>query len=112
MRNLAGWFVLGTAVLSSNGAYAAGDATAGKTIFENQCASCHSTVPGGEGFGPSLARVIDRKSGAVAGFNYSPARGNARLTLDAKTLDGYLPPPTKKRPGTQMWGYIPRETQR
>src|SRR6266851_2051492 len=112
MRNLAGWFVLGTAVLSSNGAYAAGDATAGKTIFENQCASCHSTVPGGEGFGPSLARVIDRKSGAVAGYNYSTAMANAGLTWDAKTLDGFLASTTKKVPGTSMSVEIPSEADR
>ena len=112
MRNLAGWFVLGTAVLSSNGAYAAGDATAGKTVFENQCASCHSTVPGGEGFGPSLARVIDRKSGAVAGYNYSTAMANAGLTWDAKTLDGFLASTTKKVPGTSMSVEIPSEADR
>jgi len=112
MRNLTGWFVLGAALLSGNGAYAADDATAGKTVFENQCASCHSTVPGGEGFGPSLARVIDRKSGSVAGYNYSTAMANAGLTWDAKTLDGFLASTTKKVPGTSMSVEITSEADR
>ncbi len=112
MRNIVGWFVLGAVLLSANGAYAAGDAAAGKTVFENQCASCHSTATGGEGFGPSLAGVIDRKSGSVAGYNYSTAMANAGLTWDAKTLDGFLTSSTGKVPGTSMSVEVPSETDR
>jgi cytochrome c2 len=83
-------------------ALAQGDAAAGRTVFANQCASCHTTVPGKNGFGPSLAGVIDRKSGTLAGFRYSPAMAQAGLTWDQKTLDEFLTSSTKKVPGTSM----------
>jgi alcohol dehydrogenase (cytochrome c) len=96
------WSVPGALMLSANGVYAASDASAGKTVFENQCASCHSTVAGGEGFGPSLARVIGRKSGTVAGYSYSTAMANAGVTWDPTTLDAFLTSTTQKVPGTSM----------
>jgi cytochrome c2 len=61
LRFLAG-SVLGAVMLSGTHAWAQGNATAGKTGFENQCASCHSTEPGKQGFGPSLAGVLGRQS--------------------------------------------------
>lgn len=35
----------------------------------NQCASGHTTTAGSQGFGPSLAGVVGRPAGSVAGFN-------------------------------------------
>jgi cytochrome c2 len=58
MRSVASWLVVGAVLLGGHQANADGDAAAGKTVFENQCASCHSTVAGGEGFDPSLAAVV------------------------------------------------------
>ena len=112
MRNLAVWLALGAALLSGKHAYAAGDAAAGKTVFENQCASCHATTVGSQGFGPSLAGVVGRHAGSVAGFNYSPAMANAGLTWDARTLDEFLTSSTKKVPGTSMPVEIPKESDR
>src|SRR5215831_16511399 len=113
MRGIAAWFVFGTTLLSSTHAFAAGDAVAGKTAFENQCASCHSTEPGKEGFGPSLAAVIGRQSGTLPGFtNYTPAMVNAHMTWDAKTLDAFLASSTDKVPGTSMPVSVPDETTR
>src|SRR3984893_2770493 len=102
MRSVASWLVVGAVLLGGHQANADGDAAAGKTVFENQCASCHSTVPGGEGFGPSLAAVIGRKSGTVAGFGYSAAMANAGLTWDPATIDAFLTSTTQKVPGTSM----------
>ena len=64
--------VLGAVMLSGTHAWAQGNATAGKTVFENQCASCHSTEPGKQGFGPSLAGVLGRQSGILPGFTFTP----------------------------------------
>jgi len=58
-------------------ARAGGDAAAGKTVFANQCSSCHTTEAGKNGFGPSMARVVGRKAGGLAGFRYSPAMAQA-----------------------------------
>src|ERR1700687_4926777 len=73
MRGVIGWVVIGALLFGATRAHAQGDAAAGKTVFENQCASCHTTKVGQNGFGPSLAGVVGRKSGSLAGFNYSPA---------------------------------------
>jgi len=89
-------------MLLDDRAYAAGDAAAGKTVFANQCASCHTTEVGKNGFGPSLAGVFERKAGSLAGFNYSPPMAQAGLTWDEKNLDEFLTSSTKKVPGTSM----------
>src|SRR4030095_16031481 len=65
--------MLGAVMLSGTHALAQGNAIAGKTVFENQCASCHSTEPGKQGFGPSLAAIMGRQSGTVPGYNYTHA---------------------------------------
>ena len=48
----------------------------------SQCAACHSTQPGQNKIGPSLAGVFGRTSGSVPGYNYSAALKNAHLTWD------------------------------
>src|SRR5260221_8116126 len=83
-------------------AHAAGDAATGKTVFGNQCASCHTTEVGKNGFGPSLAAVLGRKAGGLAGFTYSAAMAQAGLVWDDKTLDEFLTSLTKKVPGASM----------
>jgi alcohol dehydrogenase (cytochrome c) len=86
---------------------AAGDAAAGKTVFGNQCSSCHTTEVGKNGFGPSLAGVAGRKAGSLAGFNFSPAMAQAGVTWDEKTLDEFLTSSTQKVPGTSMSVALP-----
>jgi alcohol dehydrogenase (cytochrome c) len=102
MRGKFAWFVLAATLISGTCAHAQGNAVAGKTVFENQCASCHATEPGKQGFGPSLAAVIGRVSGTLPGFNYTPAMVNAHLIWDAKTLDEFLTSSMQKVPGTSM----------
>ena len=91
-----------TACLFHGHARADGDAAAGKTVFANQCASCHTVEVGKNGFGPSLAGVLGRTAGGLAGFTYSPAMAQAGLTWDEKTLDEFLTSSTQKVPGTSM----------
>src|SRR5438132_7999868 len=102
MREKSSSVVLATVLLWGTQALAQGDVTAGKTVFENQCASCHSAEPGKQGFGPSLAAVMGRPSGTLPGYNYTPAMVNAHLIWDAKTLDEFLASSTQKVPGTSM----------
>jgi len=47
--------------------YAAGDVTAGKAALENGRAACHTTAFGKDGFGPSRAGAVGRKSSTLAG---------------------------------------------
>jgi cytochrome c len=92
-------------------AYAQGDAAAGAKIFAT-CAVCHSTKPGENKIGPSLAGVFGRKSGTEPGFNYSPAMKAANVTWDEKTLDEYLQGPSKFVQGTKMIYSVPNEKDR
>ena len=78
-----------------------GDAINGRQVFK-KCRACDSLEPGKTILGPSLAGIVNRKSAAEPGFNYSPALKRAALTWDAATLDAYLMDPAKVIPGNRM----------
>ncbi|MGE5545735.1 MAG: c-type cytochrome [Solirubrobacterales bacterium] len=82
-------------------AQAAGDAEAGEKVF-NQCKACHTIEEGKNRVGPSLFGVIGRKSGSVAGFNYSDAMKKADITWTPENLDKYLTDPKAFVPGNKM----------
>jgi cytochrome c2 len=90
---------------------AGGDPAAGQQVFA-RCAVCHATVPGQNKIGPSLAGVVGRKSGTVAGYDYSPALKNANLTWDDDTLDKFLAGPAGFVHGTKMFVNVPSSTDR
>ena len=92
-------------------AYAQGDAAAGEKVFAH-CAPCHSTKPGENKFGPSLAGVFGRKSGTEPGYNYSPAMKGLNVTWDETNLDEYLQGPGKFVRGTKMIYSVPEEKDR
>ena len=49
MKPSAGWLAIGALMFCGGLARAEGDPVAGKTVFANRCASCHTTVPDVEG---------------------------------------------------------------
>jgi cytochrome c len=65
-----------------------------------RCLACHSLTS--DRVGPRHCGVLGRRAGSVAGFAYSPAMKNSRLTWDEKTLDLFLANPMKVVPGTSM----------
>ena len=67
-----------------------------------QCAGCHSTEPGKNLFGPSLAGISKRRAASLPGYAYSPALKKSGITWDAKSLDRWLTAPQKAVPGTRM----------
>jgi len=77
-----------------------------------QCRSCHSTEPGKNLIGPSLAGVVGRKAGSVPGFNYSAALKGSGITWNAAALDQWLTGPGKMVPGTRMVIGIPDAARR
>ncbi len=93
-------FDAGTALVAT-GAQAAGDPVAGKAAFA-ACSICHSTVAGGAGIGPSLAGVVGRKQGSIAGFAYSPAMKAKGGVWTEAALDAYIESPQKAVPGNRM----------
>ncbi|HWK00436.1 MAG TPA: copper-containing nitrite reductase [Xanthobacteraceae bacterium] len=74
---------------------------AGRLVFR-KCSACHSLEAGKNSLGPSLADIVGKKAGTVAGYNYSSAIRNSNLTWDAATLDAYLTDPQKVVPGNKM----------
>ena len=106
------WLAIIVPTCIGSPAYAEGDATAGKTVFANQCASCHTTEVGKNGFGPSLAAVLGRKAGSLPGYKYSPAMVNSGLTWDEKTLDQWLQSPMGDVHGTKMFITVPNAEDR
>jgi cytochrome c len=93
MAMLVGW---------TGAAWADGDPAAGKTVFEGECAPCHSLDKATQLAGPSLIGVVGRKSGALDDYDYSMAMLGADKTWDAGTLDAYLTNPQAIVPGTKM----------
>jgi cytochrome c len=91
----------------------AGDAGAGRSVFQSSCGICHSVAAGKNGVGPTLSGIVGRKTGSVAGYNYSPANEAANLTWDQATLDTYLQAPRATIPGTKMtFGGVKDATKR
>jgi cytochrome c len=99
-------------LLGSVHVLAAGDATVGKQAFTTTCGACHSTEPGVNKLGPSLAGIVGRKSGAVAGYNYSAALKAANITWDEQTLDKFLESPSADIHGTKMIVSVPNAEHR
>jgi len=67
-----------------------------------QCSVCHSTEPGKNMLGPSLAGVAGRAAGTAPGFNFSPALKASGITWDRKSLDAYIRDPQGTVPGNRM----------
>jgi len=93
-------------------ALAAADSSAGQTVFATHCVACHSTQPGKNEVGPSLAGIVGSKSGSVPGYDFSPAVKDANITWDDANLDKYLADPAGVIPGTRMLINLPNETDR
>jgi glucose/arabinose dehydrogenase/cytochrome c2 len=112
---------LGTAIMAAVTALAnsswAADAgpnpNAGKAVFAQQCALCHSAAPNDDGGaqGPLLHNVFGRAA-ATGDFGYTSALKSAKLTWDAATLDRFLTAPTTVVPGSAMVVPVANNTDR
>jgi cytochrome c len=78
-----------------------GDAAKGEKVFA-QCKACHVAEAGKNRVGPSLWALVGRKSGSIAGFNYSKANKESGVTWTPDVLFTYLEAPAKFMPGTRM----------
>jgi cytochrome c len=78
-----------------------GDAAAGEKVFA-ACRTCHVFDEGVNRVGPSLHKIVGRKSGSVPGFSYSDANKNSGVTWTPDVLFAYLKDPKGFMPGTKM----------
>jgi len=74
----------------------------GPTVFNDDCAVCHSTEPGIDKLGPSLAGVVGRPSASLKEYPYSDAMEKAGVTWTKLVLDKYLTNPQAMVKGTKM----------
>jgi cytochrome c len=77
----------------------AADLKKGEEVY-SRCLACHALES--DRVGPRHCGVVGRRAGSVAGFEYSKAMKNSKLTWNAKTLDRFLADPPKTVPGTTM----------
>jgi cytochrome c len=84
------------------GTAAAGDVAAGENSFK-KCLACHAIGEGAKNkVGPELNGLDGRKSGTVAGYNYSDANKNSGITWNEAQFKEYIKDPKAKIPGTKM----------
>jgi cytochrome c len=95
--------MIAMAVLAvSAGVAVAQDVTAGATAFK-KCVSCHDVGPTAKNkVGPVLNGIDARKSGTVAGYNYSDANKGSGITWKEETFLDYIKDPKAKIPNTKM----------
>lgn len=105
MRMILTAMAFGALLAGQAAAQGAGDAEAGRRVF-NQCRACHTTEQGGRSsVGPNLHGVFGRTAGAVQGFRYSePMRekGGGGLVWNDETLRAYIVNPRQVVPGGSM----------
>lgn len=80
------------------------DPANGEKVFK-KCQVCHTTEPGKNKIGPSLAGVFGRAPGTLEGFKYSQAMvayGENGIVWDDETLTEYLADPRGVVKGTTM----------
>lgn len=95
------WTVLG-ACWPVSAAVAAGNVAAGATVFEEDCAECHSYGAKNKK-GPSLRGIVGRKAGTASGYeDYSDDIKKSKLIWTADALNSYLTSPKKFSPTIRM----------
>ncbi len=94
--------ILSALALFATIAAARADTDDPQMAFNNACRTCHSMKEGDNRLGPSLAGVVGRKAGTLAGFQYSPSMQNSGITWDEATLDKFIANPDQVVNGNAM----------
>lgn len=91
-------------------ASAAGDAVAGRALYQTRCSACHSLDY--NGVGPAHRGVFGRAAAQAKGFAYSDALKSSRLVWSEESLDRWLADPEKTAPGQRMGLNVPNAQER
>lgn len=78
------------------------DVNAGRKVFNDNCAVCHSVKPGQGSVGPNLHGVFGRLAGTVPKYAYTSALANSHILWNEADLDRFLTNPSAMVPGTAM----------
>ncbi|MCW5702983.1 MAG: cytochrome c family protein [Bradyrhizobium sp.] len=99
MRKL---LIAAAVMIAGVGMAPAQDLAAGATSYK-KCAACHDVGPTAKNkVGPVLNGLDGRKSGTVAGYNYSEANKSSGITWNEASFVEYIKDPKAKIPGTKM----------
>ena len=95
-------------------ASAQGDSDAGRTVFTQKCAACHTIEAGGAHhlLGPSLRGVIGRTAGTVAGWDFSAALQALKVVWAEENVNTWLTDPEAFASGTPMEMKMPDRFER
>ena len=94
--------LVATSLVAMTASAKAQDAAAGEKSF-NKCRACHQVGETAKNVvGPVLNGMFGRKSGTIAGYNYSDANKNSGITWDEAVFADYIKDPKAKIPGTKM----------
>ena len=90
------------------------DPAAGQSVFSQKCASCHTVTPDlAHGLlGPNLVGVVGRTAGTMAGWDFSPALKESKVTWTEENLNKWLTDSTAFAPGAQMELKVPSRIER
>jgi cytochrome c len=91
-------------------ALAAGDADAGRALYQARCTACHSLDY--NGVGPAHRGVFGRAAAQAPGFAYSEALKSAHVVWNEETLDRWLTDPETFVPGQRMGINVPEAKDR
>ena len=96
------WMMAILALSTTTPAVRAQDIAAGQSSFA-LCAICHAVGEGAQNkLGPILNGLDGRRSGSVAGYDYSDAMKNAGIVWSEATVKEFIANPAAKVPGTKM----------
>ena len=95
-------------------AFAQADLAAGRIVFNQKCASCHTMAsdPAHGPKGPNLMGVIGRTAGTLAGWDFSPALRASGVVWTEENLNKWLTDPDVFVPGAQMPLKVPDRFER
>jgi len=91
-------------------ALAAGDADAGRALYQARCSACHSLDYNGAG--PAHRGVFGRAAAQAPGFAYSEALKSSQVVWNDETLDRWLTDPERFVPGQRMGINVPEAKDR
>jgi cytochrome c len=91
-------------------AAAAGDAEAGRALYQSRCTACHSLDY--NGVGPAHRGVFGRAAAQAKGYAYSDALKTSHLIWNEESLDRWLADPEKTAPGQRMGINVPDAKER
>lgn len=110
LRLIACLFAAACCAASVAPATAAGNAEAGRVLYQARCAACHSLDY--NGVGPAHRGVYGRAAAQAKGFAYSEALKSSHLVWTEESLDRWLADPEKTAPGQRMGVNVPDANER